>query len=194
MKVTSVFIRRHINRLPQGIIFSTRDLLHYGTRAAVDQCLYRLVKAQIIIRLAWGLFMRNEYDDTLLPLASTVAIEKAKAFGRQIISHGIDAAKKLGLTPADNQPLIFATNGRSSSFRFGKNKLVIYFKGVSARKMALGDSQVGLIIRALSQLGETICSPTIVSTAVSALRRPQRQQLRQSASLMPAWMTTRLLY
>jgi hypothetical protein len=51
---TTLRIRQFIANLPQALIFSTRDLLNFGTRAAVDQCLCRLVRKGNIRRLAWG--------------------------------------------------------------------------------------------------------------------------------------------
>ena len=52
---TSTFVRRHVNCLPPDVLFSTRELLQYGKRSAVDQSLSRLVKRGDIIRLTRGI-------------------------------------------------------------------------------------------------------------------------------------------
>ena len=186
---TSAHIRKFIFNLPKGLIFSTRELLNFGTRAAVDQCLCRLVKRGDIRRLAWGLFMRNDLG-VRLPSTLVIATEKAKAFGRQILADGFEAAKLLGLMGSGNQKITYATNGRSSSFKC--KDIRIYFKGVSARKMSLGDSPVGLAIRALWQLGKEACQPKDIERATINFNRPERQQFRQSRHLMPFWMTNLL--
>jgi hypothetical protein len=183
---TTSHIRKFIFKLPKGVIFSTRQLLNFGKRSAVDQCLCRLVKRGDIRRLAWGLFMRN---DAAVPMPSmrNIAMEKAKAFGRQIILDGSEAARLLGLVVSGNQKVVYATNARSSSFRV--NNIRIYFKGVSARKMLLGDTAVGLAIRALWQLGKNACQAKDIESATIKFNRLDRQQLRQSRYLMPFWMS-----
>ncbi len=186
---TTSHIRKFIFKLPKGIIFSTRELLNFGTRAAVDQCLCRLVKRGDIRRLAWGLFMRNDLT-VPMPSLRDIAIEKAKAFGRQIIVDGTEAARLLGLVASDNQKIVYATNGRSSSFQI--NNIRVYFRGVSARKMVLGETAVGLAIRALWQLGKEVCQPKDIDRATIKFNRLERQQFRQSGHLMPFWMTNLL--
>jgi Family of unknown function (DUF6088) len=183
---TSAFIKRHIFKLLPRVIFSTRDMLNYGPRAAVDQCLYRLVKSGRIIRLAWGLFMKEEYDGPL-PTILEVAKAKAGAFGRKIISDAADAAKRLELTNVANGRTTYAINSGSSSFRY--NHQVIHFKGISARKLFLGDELVGQSIRALWSVGKADCDEEMVSMAMARFSRPERKQFRQSLHLMPSWMT-----
>ncbi len=73
---TATFIRRHIFQLPAGQLFATRHLLAYGSRAAVDQALYRLVRSGVIVRLARGVFVRQEAGAGL-PSALQVAAVKA---------------------------------------------------------------------------------------------------------------------
>jgi Family of unknown function (DUF6088) len=183
---TSAFIKRHIFKLPADVIFSTRDMLNYGPRAAVDQCLYRLVKSGRIIRLAWGTFIKEEYDGPL-PTTLEVAKAKAEAFGRKIISHAADTAKRLGLTKFGNERTTYAINGGSSSFKYKEQ--VIHFKGISARKLLLGDGLVGQSIRALWSLGEANCDQAMVSQAMAGFSRLERKQFRQSLYLMPSWMS-----
>ena len=52
-------VRRHINCLPERAIFCTRDFLTYGKRNAIDQVLFKMVHKSEIIRLAWGVFVKN---------------------------------------------------------------------------------------------------------------------------------------
>jgi Family of unknown function (DUF6088) len=186
---TTLRIRQFIFNLPEEVIFSTRDLLNFGTRAAVDQCLCRLVKRGDIRRLAWGLFMRNDFQ-VPLPSAFVVATEKAKAFGRQILTDGAEAAKLLGLMATCNQQIAYATNGRSSSFKY--DDVRIYFRGVSARKVSLGDSPVGLAIRAAWNVGKEVCQFKDIEKAITNLNLPEHQQFEQSRHLMPFWMTNLL--
>ena len=58
---TSAHIRRYIFSLTDNAIFSTREFLNFGKRAAIDKCLSRLVKRGEIIRLARGLFKKFDF-------------------------------------------------------------------------------------------------------------------------------------
>jgi Family of unknown function (DUF6088) len=183
---TSTFIKRHILELPKGMIFSTREMLNYGRRSAVDQCLYRLVKTGRIIRLARGLFM-TEYSDNMPPSALQVAKEKAKAFGKQILTDAVGAAQSIGLNVVGNTSITYAINGHSSSFKY--EGISIHFRGICARKMSLRDDTVGLAIKALWQLGRQYCNQAVVARATNEFKRSERHQFRQSCHIMPEWMT-----
>ncbi len=183
---TSTFIRRHILRLPEGAIFSTREMLNYGRRSAIDQCLHRLVKTGRIIRLAWGLFIKDDIG-RIMPSPLTVAKEKARAFGKQICTDAADAAKHLNLAASGNQRITYAIQGHSSSFKY--RNITIHFRGICARKMALGDGPVGLAIKALWHLGKEVCDQHALAKATGNFKRPERQQFNQSCHLMPTWMT-----
>jgi hypothetical protein len=186
---TSAHIRKFVFNLPKGVIFSTRQLLNFGSRAAVDQCLCRLVKNGDIRRLAWGLFMRD-YIDVPMPSAFLIATEKAKAFGKEIALAGTEAARLLGVVASGERKTTYAINGRSSSFKY--QKMRIYFKGISARKFSLGDNPIGLAIKALWQLGKGKCQYKDIRLVSLNFHRAQRQQFRLSRHLMPTWLTCML--
>ena len=183
---TANFIRRHIFRLPRGRIFTTRELLSYGQRATVDKVLGRLVKKEIIVRLARGVFVRLDPGEPF-PCAFEVARAKAHAFGKRIARHCADIAKELGLVADGPAEPTFAVSGRSSSFRYGHQ--VIHLKGTCLRKMRIKESNAGLVIRALWHRGRAACSYEAVRKATEiAWRRQDREELRQSKAWMPAWM------
>lgn len=182
---TITFIRRHIFRLTKGSLFVTRDFLSYGSRAAVDQSLSRLVKQGIIRRLARGVFARDDHPIPT-PSALEIATIKAAAFGKQILTHGLDAAAALGLVAQGNREPTYCASGRSTSFQYGS--VMIHLCGTCPRKMALGDSRNGLLIRALWQLGRKNCDQSTLGKVRSNRGRTDREQLRQSGGLMPQWM------
>lgn len=74
-------VRRQIRRIPSDIIFTTRQLLNYSTRAIVDKTLSNLVKSGHIVRLARGVFIR---DGSNIPSLYQIAYAKARAFGKEI--------------------------------------------------------------------------------------------------------------
>ncbi len=182
----TVFVRRHVAALEKGQMFTTRDCLKYGSRAAVDKALSRMVRTEIITRLARGVFMKADWRSPR-PSALAVATIKAQSFGRQIASHGVDLGHKMALQAKGNQEPTYIITGSSSSFHYGGT--VINFKGACMRKHRSGESLAGQVIRALWQLGEQACTDKSKRKAASTCGRTDRQELRDSAAWMPAWLS-----
>src|SRR5262245_59954202 len=97
---TASKIRRFVSQLPKGQIFASMELVHMGPRYMIDSTTSNMVKAGVIIRLARGVFVRND-DDLELPSKEEVAAYNAKIFAKRIFVHGSQAAAALGLKHAD---------------------------------------------------------------------------------------------
>ncbi len=184
---TAVLIRRHINRLKDDKPFSIRDFLNYGSRNAIDQIFHRLVKSGQIIRIARGIFIQNTSP---MPSVLDVALAKATAFGKSIVTYGSQAVQQLKLSPniGPQYEAVYACSGSSSSFRFGNIR--IRFIASSPRKMVLGNELSGLAIRALWYLGRPNCSSHLVCDALVQFNRNDRQDLREKIKIMPAWLAS----
>jgi hypothetical protein len=184
---TAALIRRHINRLEGDKPFSIREFLNYGSRNAVDQVFFRLVKSGQIIRVARGLFIKDTFPK---PTILDVALAKAAAFGKRLAVPGAQAAQELRLSTDINPTpeAVYVCNGCSSSFRFGNIR--IRFISTCQRKISLGDELAGLAIRALWYLGKYNCSHQRVSDAMALFNRNDRQALREKIKIMPAWLTS----
>jgi hypothetical protein len=177
------FIRRFIFDLPSGKIFTTRDCLGFGLRGAVDTALHRLVYLGIIIRLARGVFVRDEKHLRKIT-AREVAEEKARAFGKDVIDHGANAAKEFGLLPGNTARYLFHVNsGHSSSFKFSLGR--IHLKGISQKRMRLGESRAGKSVRALDK--------ELYQSVSLRLNHADREELRRNIRWMPAWLSARIV-
>ena len=175
-----------INRLPPDCWFATRQVLEFGTREAVDQALYRLVKCGFLTRIAWGVFtLRIDQPKALEPLA--VAAFKANVFKKTVAVHGQDIARKLGLIHYGSDGPTFAVYGVSSSFQSVDQKISL--KNFAARKISLGDSPLGQAIRSLWYLGKERCDRRAVKAAMASLSADEVTELTSSAHLMPGWLT-----
>jgi hypothetical protein len=188
---TTSKIRRHVFQLPFGQMFFTRDCLNYGPRSAVDQALYRLVKAGDITRLGRGVFVRL-ISDTRIPTIAEVAVGKAKAFGRKLFLDSSKAMRKCLRQTVEGGPHTFATDGATTSFRCMNER--IYFKRHAPRKIMLRDSAHGLVIRALWALGPDAITDDLVRDTTSALGRIEMADLRRSCNVMPAWLADLLVF
>jgi hypothetical protein len=186
-------IRRHIISLPKGELFTTRDMLDYGTRSSVDQALYRLVRCGVIQRLIPGVFVRPVPGSPEIPIWKIVQV-KARAFRKQLLEHAKDLADQLeGVLPSPpvEGELRFNTDGRSSSF-WVRNVLV-RLVSINTRKVELGDSPGGKVARALCRLGKEGCTEEVVRRATQRLSRQEKIRLRTSSSLMPYWLSDSII-
>jgi hypothetical protein len=175
-----------VERLPVDSWFATRQVLEFGSREAVDQSLYRLVKCGFLLRIARGVFtLRDDQPKIFEPLA--VAAFKASVFDKSIAVQGLDIARKLGLASLASVEPTFCVHGVSSSFQSIATKICL--KNFSARKIVLGDSPLGQVIRALWFLGKDRCDVHAVQSAMRMLNDDEIKKLTNSAQLMPGWLT-----
>lgn len=126
MSITSN-IKHHIENLGPNVIFTTRQMLHHGSRNAIDHTLSRLVKKAVIIRLAAGVFIAAT-GISQLPPASAIIDAKSQAFDKRALEPLESYADKHSEDSA-----IFLTDGCRSSFCSIHGRL--YFKPASLRKL-----------------------------------------------------------
>lgn len=185
---TASAIRSYINRLPDRQIFSTREVLHFGSRASVDQTLYRMVSDVKLVRLASGLF-RKKIQGIPPPSIEEVAAAKAKAFSKEIFIHGQDAAYELGLEDSPNKKTIFYVQGSaSSSFLSHIHSRRVHFKATAARRLFEVNKRVGKVMRALWHLGPDRLDSSVLKKATINLNRDEIRALRHSAYRVPWWL------
>jgi hypothetical protein len=177
------YIRRHIYKFVGDKPFSIRECLIYGPRNVVDQVFHRMLKQGRIVRVARGVYIKSSAPQ---PKVNEIIEVKAKAFYRTIAIHGSQAAGRLNKQFRAPEQLVFASSGASSSFKIG-NKTVRFVR-TSDRKLKLGNSTIGLTIRALWHLGKKFCDTQTAALMVFDFRKNERKELRLSASIMPQWM------
>lgn len=184
-------IRRHLLRMNEQIIFTTREFLIYGTRSAVDQALYRMVNDGYLCRLSRGVFTRPKHLSKKISVLD-VAYAKAQAFGKRLAVWGADIAAEVGFLPKQTSeqtlPAVFTfyTDGPSSSFRFGQ--IIIRLLRVTPKKMRISNSRGGKIIRAIWYLGPRVLNAEQIREAISKCYRTEREELRLSSAWLPDWL------
>ncbi|CAN5575589.1 hypothetical protein BH11CYA1_BH11CYA1_20990 [soil metagenome] len=174
----------YILALPPGAWFATQQVLNLGSREAIDQTLYRLVKCGYLTRIAWGVFTLRIKEQIYEPLA--VAKYKAKIFKKRASIHGLALAKQLGLTEGEPPQQQFCVHGVSSTFQSIEGEITL--KSHSARKIALEGTRLGETISALWFLGRQSCDSIAVELATRSLDDDELHELTQSAHRMPGWL------
>jgi len=183
-------IKRYINLLPEGQIFTTRDVLQFGTRAAVDKAIQRLIFNHFICRLARGVFVKNRsrrkiYSDL------EIAHAKAAAFGRRILLAPIavvDPDCKKFVEPECDQT--FYIDGHSSSFKIGYKTITL--KHSAPRKLRMTATKAGEVARALWNLGPRVANKNMLNQANLLFRGDDRLVFRKNIRWMPAWLSDQI--
>lgn len=185
---TSSLIKRYIFQLPLGKLFTTRELVQYGSRTAVDQAIWKLVNKDVIVRLARGVFVRAGSDLQSITVAEIARI-KAESFCKRFSVLGSICFKDSG-PASERDRACFGVSGSTSSFKCGR--LVVVLKRICARKLALCSSSVGQFLYALWSIGKRHFEASILE-AVGWLGRKQRQEIRMSLHLVPGWLASGFL-
>jgi len=177
-------IRDHIAKQSDDALITSRDILKFGFRNAVDQSVYRLIKDEVIQRVARGVFIKFGAN---IPTPEAIAKCKATAFGKTIVRHGKTIAQACGLWPNECEDFeeIYQVTGNSSSFAAPNGR--IFFSKVCAKTARTGDKPVGQLIRMLCFMGK-IHDHGRTYALLSELRREILMILLDHAQWMPAWL------
>ncbi|HEY9685251.1 MAG TPA: hypothetical protein V6C86_26995 [Oculatellaceae cyanobacterium] len=187
-------IRSHISNLSPTTVFTTRDVLKYGKRGAVDQCLCHLVKMGAIRRLARGVFVQDKNTN---PSIDEIARIKAAAFGKRIYKFAADVLSELGIlrqkpaideleSNAKAEGKTFAINGGSSGFQSFQG--LVKYKGIAQRKAKLCESAIGEKVNALWHFRTEDQLDRAVNIVFRNLNRTTRLELRACSNFMPGWL------
>ena len=190
---TSREIRKGIKRMPAGKIFTSAKFLSFGSRAAVDQALSRLVRNNEISRVKGGVFVKpekNPYVGEVLPEPEKIARAIGKVSGEKVQIHGAEAVRRFGFSTQAPVLPIFYTSGPSKSFWIGG--LRMEFKHAAARKLALSNRVAGQALSALWYLGKERVTTEVIEQIAKQLPPGELEALRTSKSVMPAWMASAL--
>jgi hypothetical protein len=192
---TASKIKRYVNNLPHGKIFTTRELLMFGTRTAVDQAVRRLIKVNFMNRLARGVFIKVFFFEEINVSPAEIAFVKAAAFGKRILKNASEILSRFDIqatATSDPRQITFVTDGCNSSFRIGE--IVVRFKAVCMRKFNLGDNGAAGPLRALWEMGRRAFSKDNSIKITWNLRRSdwQVKSKAEMVSLLPAWLTEQI--
>ena len=187
MGIAAVLVKRHIYRLKEGEIFTTRDLLAYGKRSAIDNLTYRLVKKGQITRLAYGVFCKT-WVWNAKATAHEIAEAKMKAWGKRIwLEESPDeSARKHNLS----SDLILSVSGSSSSFKTYLN-VKVKLRARGQRRMKLGETPIGVLARNLWNAERSQFTERVAEDVLRRIPRAERTNFFALFRLVPAWITDR---
>ena len=180
-------ILEHASALPEAMPICLGVLLHLGSRAAVDQALSRLVRAEQLLRIFRGVYMRPietrfglrtpDIDEAIMSLSAL--------WGETIVPCGGAAANVLGLTTQIPVQSVYLTSGPSRRLYF--SRLLVRLRHAPRWQLVAPNRRAGDVIRALAWLGPLEVEDGL-ALVVSRLSADDLAELAAARATMPAWM------
>lgn len=181
-------IAKRIQGWKRGAVFTPKDFLDLGGRAAVDQALSRLADRGQIRRLARGLYDVPRISrrlGALTPDSGNVARAVARANGGVVQISGAQAANSLGLSMQVPAQPEYLTDGPSRKVTVGKR--VVTLRHASPKVLVAPGSKAGTVVQALRYLGPDGAAQAVDRLGAS-LAPGDRKALARAAPQAPGWM------
>ena len=174
-----------INRIRgkgRGSVFTPKDFLDLGSRAAVDQSLSRLTRQNTIRRIGRGVYDFPRTHPRLGQLAPRPdVVAKAISVRANIQSSGAKAANDLGLTTQVPAQTVYVTDGPSRNLRLYSGKQVIRLRRAGPRTLAGLGSPSAKVLQALRHLGRGGIDSHVTTHLRNTLPPDVKQDLKEKA-------------
>jgi hypothetical protein len=182
-------IRIAIQGQPKGTPLFPGDFFHLGKVTAVNMALSRLVKEDLLLRVAQGIYYTPKTDPVLglvKPSLEEIAAALAAKEHVRIRPTGVTALNKLGLSNQVPMRVQYLTDGNSRHIKVGKRTLT--FQKTTPKRLAVQSPTTFLVIEALALLGKAAADTPLLQQLEEALQHEDPAILRQDAQLAPAWI------
>lgn len=172
------------------LVFTAKDFADFGDRAAVDQALCRLARGGGLRRIRRGLYDIPRVNPIMKRVAAPDVDAVVDAIARRddvtIVSNGMAAANRLGLTTAVSARNDYLTDGPSRTLKVGNR--VVRLKHASGKVMAMKGRPAGDVVRAIHWLGPDIAKDDQVIDTLRRRLPPQvKRDLAKAKPSMTAW-------
>ncbi len=172
-----------------GAVMGAADFLDFGSRAAVDQALSRLVAKGAILRVGRGLYHRPQRHarlGELLPDGQAIAKALADKGTLRLQPAGAYAANLLGLSEQVPRRLVFLTDGASRKLAIAGQQIEL--RHTTPRNMATAGRVSGLVIQALRHLRREQVGASVVEALRIRLSAKEKALLLADVGFAPAWV------
>lgn len=185
-------IMAEIEKQGRGYIFFPADFSVKGDHKAVGKALERLTINGQIIRLTRGIYFYPKIDEVLglgilYPSIEQIAESIARRDNARIVSTGIHALNKLGLSTQVPMNFVYMTDGSKRKINLGNGK-TIQFKNTSPSNLAFTNKLAMLVTFALKELGKDNITEEQLSILRNIMRKEAKENVMADAALMPAWI------
>lgn len=176
---------------PETVPISAKNLLHLGSRAAVDQALSRLSRRGQLLRIGRGLYVRPIHTRFGVRTPEVSAVLKAlqTESGEVIAPSGAATANQLGLTTQVPLRPLYLTSGRTRHLKLGAQ--TVELRHAPRWQLTLAERPAGAVIRALAWGGRER-SGALSAQLKSKLSPETIAELSSVRGRLPTWMAERL--
>jgi hypothetical protein len=192
MKSIEDKILMNIKKCGRGKEYFASDFTIYGDSKAISKALANLVKKQILIKLATGIYYYPKIDKKLglgilYPSLETVAEAIAKRDKARIVPTGLYALNRLGLSTQVPANFVFLTDGSPRRIKVGNGKGIL-FKHTAPKNLAFKSDLAMLITFALKEITQKRITEEDLERLKYVLEQAPKEHILQDAKLMPAWI------
>lgn len=176
------------NNLPEGALISAKELLHLGSREAVDQALSRLNKSKELMRIGHGLYVKPVQSrfGVRAPAPEKVVARLAETYAETVAPHGAAAANRLGLTTQVPTKVIYYTSGPNRKIKLGAQ--VVELKHAPNWMLLPGTGRAGEAVRALVWIGKSHAGEAL-SKLKRTLPESEVKELVALRRALPGWLS-----
>jgi hypothetical protein len=171
-------------------VFSAKDFLDLGNRAAVDQSLSRLFRDGTLRRVGRGLYDWPRISRVLgrpAPVDLDAAVAAiARRDNIRVMPDGLTAAHRLGLTNAVPAKVVYWTDGSTRAIPVGNR--TIHLKHVRPGLIRWAHHAAAPVVSAMMWLGPSLATDSSMLDRLSQ-RLPMAviKDLADGMSTLPAW-------
>ncbi len=170
-------ILKKIRRKGRGYVFTPKDFLNLGSRAAVDQAVARLARSGKIRRLRRGLYDYPRVSPRLGVLSASpdgVAHAMARRTNGKLLPSGAQAANAFGLSTQVPARPVFITDGPTKRVQVGSQTVLLRH---ASPRFFLKDRDAALAVQAIRYLGSASLDQTAIGKLSKALSPRSRAAL-----------------
>lgn len=174
----------------RGWAFSKVEFVTEFSEGSVNQALSSLVKSGKIRRILRGIYDYPRYSKFLKkempPDFDQVAQALARKFKWRIQPTGNAALNQLGLSTQVPGSWVYLSDGPDRVYTMEKDTLV--FKNATTKNIGFNTRESGLIVQALTALGQSNITPQIVSEIRSQIPSAKRTKILKETRTATAWV------
>ncbi|MHC8509354.1 MAG: DUF6088 family protein [Rhodospirillales bacterium] len=190
-KTTAEKVMAYAAKQPEGAPLSATELLHLGSRAAVDQALSRLAKRGRLFRIGCGVYVRpvkKPYGE-FPPMIEAVTRSIRRKTGETLAIHPAVSVNMLGLSNQVPLRTIFLTSGRSRKYNLGDGSLEL--RHAPPWQLRAPETRAGAAFRALEWLGPKHVAEYVGMLSNKLNLREQKELFALRAGA-PGWLAKTL--
>lgn len=191
-------IEDRILRQERGAILFPDDFTDIGSSEAVRIALMRLCKAEVIIRVAHGIYCYPRIDTKwgggiVQPSIEDIAIAVAKRDKVRIMPTGAYVLNALGLSTQVPANAVFVTDGSARRISIGKGRGILFKHTSEMRNFAFQSEIMMMLVAALREMGEGNISVEQMAILKKHLQTVSQEDINHDMQLAPVWVRKILL-